>query len=95
MPASEYPPYPGAGPTSSSYPFPDNDAPRNKHVHFPDSFSPSSFSIRIKLGPRDYPSSIVKISIEFEPGRFPRIKVRSKKLGEPSLSSRRRRRRRY
>jgi len=104
MPASEYPPYPGpgpTGPTSSFYPYsppnPADDTPRNRHVHFPDSFSPSSFSIRIKLGPRDHPSSIIKISIEFEPGHFPRVRVRTKGAGGEESGSRRRRhgRRRY
>jgi hypothetical protein len=104
MPPSEYPPYQGpgpTGPTSSFYPYspPDPDTTsRNRHVHFPDSFSPSSFSIRIKLGPREHPSSVIKISIEFEPGRFPRVRVRTKGAGgEERESGRRRRsgRRRY
>src|ERR1700712_5752080 len=84
MPSSQYPPHPG-----SSSPFPEEG--RNKHVHFPDSFTPSSFSIRIKLGPSHSPSSVIKISVEFEPGRMPRVYVRTKKASE----SRRRRRRRH
>jgi hypothetical protein len=104
MPPSSYPPDQGpgpTGPTSSFYPYSPPDpsydagASRNKHVHFPDSFSPSEFSIRIKLGPRDHPSSVIKISIEFEPGRFPRVRVRTKGAGGEESSSRRRRRRRY
>lgn len=103
MPPSEYPPYHGpgpTGPTSSFYPYSPpaanhDDTSRNRHVHFPDSFSPSEFSIRIKLGPREHPSSIIKISIEFEPGRFPRVRVRTKGAGGEESSSRRRRRRRY
>jgi hypothetical protein len=103
MPPSSYPPYQGpgpTGPTSSFYPYSPpaanhDDTSRNRHVHFPDSFSPSEFSIRIKLGPRDHPSSIIKISIEFEPGRFPRVRVRTKGAGGEESSSRRRRRRRY
>jgi hypothetical protein len=38
---------------------------------------------------------VIKISIEFEPGRFPRVKVRTKKAGGGEESLRRRRRRRY
>ncbi|KAM0719740.1 hypothetical protein Q7P37_003873 [Cladosporium fusiforme] len=91
MPSSEYPPYPSS---HSPPPFTSGGGggdDRNRHVHFPDTFTPSSFSMRIKLGPRDSPSNVIKISISFEPGRFPRIKVRTKRPGE----SRRRRRRRF
>lgn len=97
MPPSEYPPYPYAysrsGKSHSPSPFPPDDPSNSKRrrVHFPDTFSPSSFSIRIYLGPRDNPSSVIKISVEFEPGRFPRVTVRSKK---PDDERRRRRRRR-
>ena len=103
MPPSTYPPHPGAGHypyPHHNFPGPSSSAPRNKHVHFPDSFSPSSFTIRIQLGPRENPSSIVKISVEFEPGRFPRVKVRSRKVGEeeegtePGVEGEGRRRRR-
>lgn len=87
MPASEYPPYTN---TSYNYPLPNDE--NNRHVHFPDSFSPSSFSMKIKLGPRDHPTSVITISIRFEPGRFPRIKFRTKK---PRDGHHRRRRRRF
>ena len=86
MPSSSYPPY------QPSSPAPDPEG-RNKHVHFPDSFTPSSFSMHIKLGPRENPSSIIKISIRFEPGRFPKIKFRTKKPHEEAHRRRRRRRR--
>lgn len=89
MPPSEYPPY-----SKSSSPFPPDDPANStrKRVHFPDTFTPSSFTMRIKLGPPHNPTSVIKISIEFEPGRFPRIKFRTKKPGE---ERRRRRRRRH
>lgn len=61
----------------------------SRHVHFQDSYTPSALSLRLKLGPRDRPTMILKISVYFEPGRMPRVKVKTSKPRE-----RRRRRRR-
>jgi hypothetical protein len=50
-----------------------------RRVSFADDYAPSSLSLRIKLGPKDNPKMVLKISIYFENGRLPRIKIRTKK----------------
>lgn len=100
MPSSTYPTYPHSNSpppftTSGYHGNGGGGADKDRHVHFPDTFTPSSFSMRIKLGPRENPSSVIKISIHFEPGRFPRVKFRTKRAGESGGSGRRRRRRRH
>jgi hypothetical protein len=50
-----------------------------RRVRFADDYAPSSLSLRIKLGPKDNPKMVLKISIYFENGKLPRIKVRTKK----------------
>lgn len=53
-----------------------------KHVHFADEFTPSALTLRLKLGPRDRPTVVVKITVDFEAGRLPRIRVKTKKPKE-------------
>lgn len=52
---------------------------QTRHVHFPDSYAPSSLSLRLKLGPREKPTMILRISVYFEAGKLPKIKVRTRK----------------
>ena len=61
----------------------------HRRVHFADDYSPSSLSLRLKLGPKDKPTMVLKISIHFENGKLPRIRVRTRK---PEDSTQRRRR---
>lgn len=57
-------------------------------MRFADDYAPSVLSLRLKLGPRQRPTMVLKISIYFEHGRLPRVKVKTKKPRE-------RRRRQY
>lgn len=63
----------------------------NKRVHFADTYTPSSLSLRLKLGPKEKPTMVLKISIHFENGKLPRIKVKTKKADESRPRSRRQR----
>jgi hypothetical protein len=60
-----------------------------RRVHFPDTYHPSSLSLRLTLGPKDNPTMVVRISVYFEYGRMPRIKIRTKKPSEKSKKRRR------
>lgn len=62
-----------------------------RHVHFADDFAPSSLSLRLKLGPRNKPTMVLKISVYFEHGKLPRIKVRTRKPKERERERRRQR----
>lgn len=53
-----------------------------RRVHFADDYAPSSLSLRLKLGPKEHPAMVLKIIIEFEMGKLPRIRVRTKKPRE-------------
>ena len=53
-----------------------------RHVHFQDDFSPSAFQLKMVLGPHGRPTLIIKIMIDFEPGRMPKIRVRTKRPRE-------------
>lgn len=77
------PPYPPAWSGTSN---------SRKHVRFEEDYRPSAFQLKIKLGPRDRPTAEVKISVYFEKGSLPRIKVKTKK---PREHTHRRRRRSY
>jgi hypothetical protein len=59
-----------------------------RRVHFADDYAPSSLSLRMKLGPKDNPRMVLKISIYFENGKLPRIKVRTKKPREERRNER-------
>ncbi|TKA26477.1 hypothetical protein B0A50_05314 [Salinomyces thailandicus] len=61
---------------------------QGRRVRFADDYAPSVLSLRLKLGPRQRPTMVLKISIYFEHGRLPRVKVKTKKPRE-------RRRRQY
>jgi len=74
----------------SAYPYhhPDNanisnddtsNTPKPRRVHFVDDFTPSSLSLNLKLGPASRPTVVLKISVYFQHGRLPRIKVRTRK----------------
>jgi len=82
----------------SSSAYRDSRDPTNRrHVHFAaadtdDPFVPSSLSLHLKLGPAHRPTVVLKISVYFEHGRLPRIKVRTSK---PREEGRRRRRREW
>ena len=82
----------------SSSAYRDSHNPTNRrHVHFAaadtdDPFVPSSLSLHLKLGPAHRPTVVLKISVYFEHGRLPRIKVRTSK---PREEGRRRRRREW
>jgi len=73
-------------PPPNPYAFPCDPEPSEareaRHVHFSDTYHPSSLSLRLTLGPRDNPTMVVRISIHFESGRMPRIKIRTKKPKE-------------
>jgi hypothetical protein len=62
----------------------------HRQVHFADNYSPSSLSLRLKLGPKDKPTMVLKISIHFENGKLPRIRVQTKKPEDTTLRRRRR-----
>ena len=67
---------------------------RHRHVHFAEEFAPSSLSLRLTLGPRERPTMHIRISVSFEHGRLPRIKVRTRKPSEEEQRGRGRKRRR-
>ncbi|KXS95608.1 hypothetical protein AC578_10393 [Pseudocercospora eumusae] len=51
-----------------------------RHVHFADDdLTPSALTLRIKLGPNTRPTAVIKISIYFEAGLLPRIRVKTKR----------------
>ncbi|GAB1731373.1 hypothetical protein NU195Hw_Modified_308t1 [Hortaea werneckii] len=58
---------------------PPSTTTNGRRVHFIDDHTPSSLSLRLKFGPRHRPSMVLKISVYFEPGKMPRVKVRTKK----------------
>ncbi|KAM3418322.1 hypothetical protein BST61_g4321 [Cercospora zeina] len=81
-----------SNPTPSN-PTPSN--PTNKHVHFSNDtdYNPSSLSLKIKLGPRSAPTSEIKISVSFEQGKLPRVKVKTR--NNPKQQPHRKRKRTY
>lgn len=83
-PQPSYPPY--APPNSHAW----SGTSSRKHVRFEDDYRPSALQLKIKLGPRDRPTCEVKISVYFEEGRLPRIKVKTKKPRENTHKRRRR-----
>ncbi|KAK4546782.1 hypothetical protein LTR36_001514 [Oleoguttula mirabilis] len=68
-------------------------SPQRRHVHFAEDFAPSALSLRLKFGPRARPTMVLKISIYFEHGKLPRIRVKTKRPGEGNEGDGRRRRR--
>ncbi|PIB02330.1 hypothetical protein CB0940_00272 [Cercospora beticola] len=65
-------------------------APKPKHVHFDTDYRPSALSLKIKLGPRSNPTSEIKISVYFEEGKLPRVKVKTKRPKEQPHRKRKR-----
>jgi hypothetical protein len=63
-----------------------------KHVHFDDNtdYRPSALQLKIKLGPRSNPTSEIKISVYFEEGKLPRVKVKTKRPKEQPHRKRKR-----
>lgn len=69
--AAPYPPYVQSPPRAWS------GTSSRKHVRFADDYRPSALQLKIKLGSRERPCQ-VKISVYFEQGKLPRIKVKTK-----------------
>ncbi|KAF2721912.1 hypothetical protein K431DRAFT_303001 [Polychaeton citri CBS 116435] len=65
--------------TSQAFFDPNPSGSNSKSLRFSDTYSPSSLQLRLKLGPSESPSMILKISITFEPGRLPRVRIRTKR----------------
>lgn len=62
----------------------------SRKVRFEDDYRPSALQLKISLGPKDRPTCEVKISVHFEEGRLPRIKVKTKRPREHTHRKRRR-----
>lgn len=73
---------------------PSSSSSSSRRVHFTDTYSPSSLSLRLKLGPKEQPTMILRISVYFEAGKLPKIKVKTRKAKEKDRGRERRRRRR-